>query len=400
MEATDDAGSWGTFNPQPLGASRDLSLTGNFDRRPLAKDVGPPGASGRRVKDAASLLFGQVPGGLRSGADLSMFFESVVMAAQRVQIRVGRLQIGDLLGFEKGRETFLPELMAPFDFAFGLRGGSKAQGDIVEGQGRAQLRVSLGILSKEEAVIIDVKTKGQAGGKKSQAQELQMGQKRFALVKTGADDETAVVVHQVQQARLPILANKPAVRGGVVLPELSHLTDLPAADGFAWAHGRLGLQTALESEPAHGGAIQREVKSAQGFGGDQAVGTRRFGAQQARHQVLHRFGPRRAVVAARKAWNPLLFLAPGTCLQEGGKKFVEARPAQEQVRTGPLGGEDAGAKAPKDIPNVWRTEPFGQLRGSFIPQLYRRRQPPARRPCSPWAFPSPPRERPKGEQSN
>ena len=61
-----------------------------------------------------------------------------------------------MLGGKKRGEAFLPGVMQTFDFAFGLWGGREAQGDLVEMQGSAELGEGIGLMGKEEGMIIDV----------------------------------------------------------------------------------------------------------------------------------------------------------------------------------------------------------------------------------------------------
>jgi hypothetical protein len=63
-----------------------------------------------------------------------MDFFCVVMMAKFFEQRVGLREGGDLLGGEDWRKAFLPEVVRALDLAFGLRGGSVAQRDLVKAQ--------------------------------------------------------------------------------------------------------------------------------------------------------------------------------------------------------------------------------------------------------------------------
>jgi len=102
-------------------------------------------------------------------------------------------------------------------------------------QGGAQLGVVSWGLGEKEAVVIDVESQGQASSLEGRAQEIQVDQEIFPLEQAGVDVESAVVVQQVEQARLPVLVGQPTMGRGVILPELAHLLRLPAAHGFAWS---------------------------------------------------------------------------------------------------------------------------------------------------------------------
>jgi hypothetical protein len=79
-----------------------------------------------------------------------MFFQGVMVAAQLVQEVVGAGQIGDVFRPEESGKAYLPELVAAFDFALGLRGWGNAQGDIVERQDGGQLGVNSGRWEKKK----------------------------------------------------------------------------------------------------------------------------------------------------------------------------------------------------------------------------------------------------------
>ncbi len=69
---------------------------------------------------------------------------------------------------------------------------------------------------------------------KDTAQKVQVGQERFSLVQLGPENNSAVIVEDVQERGLPVLAFKPAMRRRVILPKLAYLLSLPTMN-------RLGL---------------------------------------------------------------------------------------------------------------------------------------------------------------
>jgi len=235
-----------------------------------------------------------------------------------------------------------------------LGSGSKAQTDAVEVEGGGQLGVGFGQMGEEKAVVIDVKTEGQAGALEGQTEELQMGQKRFPFIEADNDHHAAVIVNQIEQGRLPLLADQPAVGRSVVLPELADLLGLPAAHGLArLGTGRDG-QTVFQGKAPDGGAVQLEMEAAHHLGGDQAVGTRRPGFEQARDQGGGGRGPRLAMVAAGAARRPTVSLSPGAGAQIAGIDAVEAAAADRQFHRRADGLDLAGAKALADIADQWR----------------------------------------------
>ena len=69
----------------------------------------------------------------------------------------------DVVGGQEGDEAFLPAVVATFDFAFGLRGGSGAELDAAEVPGRAELGEGIGVVGVEEGVVVH--RRGPAGGR-------------------------------------------------------------------------------------------------------------------------------------------------------------------------------------------------------------------------------------------
>ena len=139
VEAAGDGGAAGAFDAEACGADGDAPVGADFGLGAEAPDVGPPGAVRGGAKDGALFLEGQVPGGLRGGAQFAVAFAGVVVEAEFFEQRVGLGQRGDVLGGEEWREAFLPEVMGALDLAFGLGSGGVAQGHAVEMEGFAEL---------------------------------------------------------------------------------------------------------------------------------------------------------------------------------------------------------------------------------------------------------------------
>ena len=71
------------------------------------------------------------------------------------------------------------------------------------------------------------------------------------MVDAGLEVEAGTVVEEVEQGELTIVTWKPAVRGGVILPEFADAGSLPAAHGGLDAQGRLLVsQTVFMGPPA------------------------------------------------------------------------------------------------------------------------------------------------------
>lgn len=176
---------------------------------------------------------------------------------------VGLWQRGNMLCGEESREALLPEVMGAFDFAFCLRGGRVAQGDIVKAQGGAELGEGVGDGGEEEGVVVDVESKREAGFEEGGWEQIEMGEEPFVVVDASAREHAAVIVNEFEQRVLTGRAGKPAVRSGVVLPELADVLSLPAADRAARFFGRSRRgEFFAESEAADGGAMERETMAA------------------------------------------------------------------------------------------------------------------------------------------
>ena len=101
-----------------------------------------------------------------------MGFMAVAMQAQSIDVGVGHFDLRDLFAGKVGREPFLPELVFPLDFTFGLRSWSIEETNVIELERPAQLGERLRGLCEKDAVIIDVELQWSAmaqesGGRKS-----------------------------------------------------------------------------------------------------------------------------------------------------------------------------------------------------------------------------------------
>lgn len=198
METANDLGSGRFVDAQTLAAEGDAAVGVDPHDRALAPDVRPPRAAWRWAQDRTVFPPRPLPGSLRSGADLTMLFVRIVMQAHRLEERVGWGEGGDLLGGKKGGETFLPEVMETFNFAFGLWGGRVAQGDLIEMEGGAELGEGIGLMSEEEGVIIDVECERQATSEKGAGEEVEMSQKRLAWVEPRQRHHAAVIIKELE----------------------------------------------------------------------------------------------------------------------------------------------------------------------------------------------------------
>ena len=92
-------------------------------------------------------------GGVGSHAEFTVDFVLVGVGQEWVKEWVGAGQFDDVVGGQEWDETFLPVVVAAFDFAFGLRGWGIEEFDAVEVEGRAELGEGVGVGGVEEGVV-------------------------------------------------------------------------------------------------------------------------------------------------------------------------------------------------------------------------------------------------------
>lgn len=173
-----------------------------------------------------------------------------------------------------------------------------------------------------------------------------------------------MVIKDMKQRGLPILAFEPAVGRGIVLPELAYLLGLPAANGLALGLEGTDGQTVAESKTANGGAINLVIETAERFGGDHAV--RAAGLEQLANKRLNFVGPSGAVVAAREAGGPEMGFALGDSEQVIAVKLIEPAGAYPKLACGLLGRDGTVSKLAAEIADERRAQAGEQLRILFM----------------------------------
>ena len=121
-------------------------------------------------------------GSVRGDTEFTVNFVLVDVWEQVIQEVVGPFQFDDTICREQGWESFLPVIVAAFDFAFGLGCRGIAEGHSVEVQGRAELGEGLWGVGKEEGVVVDIESQGQAVGLKGTRQEVEVSQEGFGVI--------------------------------------------------------------------------------------------------------------------------------------------------------------------------------------------------------------------------
>ena len=122
IDAAGDHGAGRLFDAQALCGDGDAAVRADAGLRACAPDVRPPRATRGGAQDGSVFLAGEIPCGLRGGADLAVLFLGVVVDAQRVDPEVGRGQRGDVFGGAECGEALLPEVVGALDFGSPIRG--------------------------------------------------------------------------------------------------------------------------------------------------------------------------------------------------------------------------------------------------------------------------------------
>jgi hypothetical protein len=112
-----------------LVAHGDFAVVADADAGLLAPDVGPPGADGNGTDDGTFFGEGLQMGGVWSLAEFAVDFVVVGMGQEWGEQMVCAGEFDDVVGGQERDETFLPVVVAAFDFAFGLWGWSVEEFD-------------------------------------------------------------------------------------------------------------------------------------------------------------------------------------------------------------------------------------------------------------------------------
>ena len=156
MIAEHDARAWLGGYRKGLGSNWDTSLRTDVYRSSEAPDVWPPWTVRNGAQGRALLLESSVPGLPGRHFDFAMELFGIVVFAQQINVRIGSFEGFDLLGSKIGWQAILPELMFPFDFAFGLRCRRVAESDAIKSERLSQGGERIGRAAKEQAVVIDI----------------------------------------------------------------------------------------------------------------------------------------------------------------------------------------------------------------------------------------------------
>jgi len=161
--------STGTLAEDDLGARRD------FEAEALRAD-------GHAAQHGTFFLFGGVPSGLGFHAQLPVGFVLVAVAAHVANVRVGLVEVGDLLAGEAGGQPVLPELMFAFTLAPGLGRGRVTEAHAAEVERLGQLREGVGDMGEEEGMEVHVEFQRPALFQERGGEKIVIGQEGFTFV--------------------------------------------------------------------------------------------------------------------------------------------------------------------------------------------------------------------------
>ena len=123
-QAADHRGPGWHVHGVALGTDGNFAVVADADAGALAPDKGPPRAGGDGSQHRAFFGQGLVAGGLGRGPDFAVDFMGVGMRHQLIQELVGATEFKEVIGGQEGGQTFLPVVVAAFDFALGLGVGA------------------------------------------------------------------------------------------------------------------------------------------------------------------------------------------------------------------------------------------------------------------------------------
>lgn len=353
-----------------LVAAGDFGVVANADAGLLAPDIGPPRTRRGGTDHRAFVGEGLLVGGVGWLAEFAVEFVLVGMRDELVEQLVGPGEFHDGFGGQQGDETFLPVVVAAFDFAFGLRRGGVEKFDAVEVESRAELGEGVRVVGVEEGVEIHVEREGQAVGLEGAGEEVEVGEQGFGGIESRAGVETCGVVEDFEEDLLVGGAGQEGVGRGVVLPEGAVVAGLPAFDGFGRGFvAGVGSEFVFDGPATDAGAVGLEVQPTVEFAGDASVGARGFGGEEFGGEGDRLGGPLWVMVAAGEAGRPGVCVAVGAGVEVNGVEFVEAGTGQAQLSGGGAGADLTGAITMEEVTEERSGVTFDQLKFFIGPKV-------------------------------
>ena len=224
---------------------------------------------------------------MRSHAQFAVNLVEIDVGQELVEQSIGRFEVADVVGGEESGQALLPEVVAAFDLALGLRSGSVKECHAVEVEGRAQLSESFRGVSEEKGMVIDVECQRQAVSSEDLREKIEMSQKVFGAIEPCTKVVAGGIIKDIEEHLFIGLARQPTMRGGIVLPEGAQVAGLPALDCFGLVlEASIGCELVLESPTTNAGPVGFEVEAAKQFAGGGAIG----GGWLRRKELLEQLG--------------------------------------------------------------------------------------------------------------
>ena len=211
MQTEDDFSTWGFFDPQALRADRPAAIAAHFDQGACAPHILPPRATRGWAQDGAFFVHGQFPGSLWGHAQLAVGLVGVAVESQSLDVRVGDLDLGDVLAGETEWQSALPELVFMLDFAFGLGCWSIKDTNVLELERGTELGERIGIVREKDGVIIDVHLQRPSVAQESGGKEIEVGEQEFWAIDFGIDEHAATIVEHIKHGKVQQAWGEPAM---------------------------------------------------------------------------------------------------------------------------------------------------------------------------------------------
>ena len=135
----------------------------------------------------------------------------VAVESQSLDVRVGDLDLGDVLAGETEWQSALPELVFMLDFAFGLGCWSIKDTNVLELERGTELGERIGIVREKDGVIIDVHLQRPSVAQESGGKEIEVGEQEFWAIDFGIDEHAATIVEHIKHGKVQQAWGEPAM---------------------------------------------------------------------------------------------------------------------------------------------------------------------------------------------
>ena len=212
--------------------------------------------------------------------------------------------VGDFLVSQERQNSLLEGAEAAFDFTFGLRGGRDQMSDAQRGESPLEFGAGIpaigGGLVAEEGQAIGVDGQRPAVDGKGVAKVLEVVPGGIRGDEDPCHQLARVIIHR-QQKGLLFCGGPPLVDGGIMLPEFTYLSALPASPGFGGRRRHIDQQWEVSVGVGSDRlAVALEGKASRQFIGDELVIGRSLERQESGEEGLHVVRPGCVMVAPRE----------------------------------------------------------------------------------------------------